>query len=97
MEILNKKRQTLEEMRKEFKGYCVCIIDCKKNSRGLVAEGIAILKDEWMDNVFDEFDEFEKKNTVSGMVYFKDFTDSLAILNSSVSFLLLSWKTPDIR
>ena len=49
-----------------------------------MADGIAIIKDEWMDNVFDEFDEYEKKNSVPGKIYFKDFTDSLAIINSSM-------------
>ena len=84
MEILNKKRQTLEEMKKEFKGFCVCAIDCRPDSRGFLADGIAIIKDEWMDNVEDEFDEYEKRNTVQGKIYFEDFTDTQAIINSSM-------------
>ena len=84
MEILNKKRQTLEEMKKEFKGYCVCAIDCRPDSRGFMADGIAIIKDEWMSNVFEEFDEYRKKNTVPVKIYFEDFTDTLAIINSSM-------------
>ena len=88
MEILNKKRQTLEEMKKEFKGYCVCAIDCRPDSRGFMADGIAIIKDEWMDNVEDEFDEYEKKNTVTGKVYFEDFTDTLALVNSGLVMVI---------
>ena len=84
MEILDKKRQTLEEMKREFRGYCVCAIDCRPDSRGFMADGIAIIKDEWMSNVFDELDKYEKKNTVSGMVCFEDFTDTLTLLNSGM-------------
>ena len=88
MEIVNKKRQTFEEMKEEFKGYCVCAIDCRPDSRGFMADGIAILKDEWMDNVFDELDEYEKRNTVTGKVYFEDFTDKLALINSGLVMVI---------
>ena len=88
MEIIDKKRQTLEEMKKEFKGYCICAVDCRPDNRGFMADGVAIIKDKWMINVENEFDEYEKRNSVIGKVYFEDFTDTMALINSGLVMVI---------
>ena len=54
MIVKNPKKQTMEEIRKEYDGYCVCIADRETNERDWTLAGKVIIYDKWMDDVWEQ-------------------------------------------
>ena len=61
MIVANPKMQTMEEIRKEFDGYCVCIADRKTNERDWTLAGRVIVYDKWMEDVWDQADTIPRE------------------------------------
>ena len=81
MIVKNPKRQTMEEIEKEFDGYCVCIADRETDETGWTLAGKVIIYDKWMDDVWKQAKTFSENIFAKGWKFtnlagFGDFVDS---------------------
>ena len=84
MIVQNPKKQTIEEIKKEFKGYCVLIVDRDVNERGTTLAGRVIVYDKWMKDVWEQMETISQED-YPGLWDSWDLTESEGYVYSGVS------------
>ena len=83
MIVTNPKMQTMEEIEREFDGYCVCIADRETNERDWTLGGKVIVYDKWMTDVWDQSDTIPKEK-YPGSWHFSDLTNFDELVSSGI-------------
>lgn len=84
MIVQNPKKQTVEEIKKEFRGYCVCIEDIDRDERGRMLRGTVVVFDKHMRDVWEQADTIPE-GKYSGIGRFANLTESEDYIYSGVS------------
>ena len=83
MTVQNPKKQTIEEIKKEFKGYCVLIVDRDTNERDTTLAGKVIVYDKWMKDVWEQM-EIIPREKYPGVWDTDDFTEFEDYIDSGI-------------
>ena len=73
MIVENPVRETYEEIRNKYDGYCVLVIECEQKKMNF-GSGKAIAYDKSLGNLSKETVDFVENNEV-GIFFYKTFTD----------------------
>ena len=72
--------KTIEQIREEYDGQWVFMINCKKNERHSIAGGEVVLHSESRANVFRKMDEADNGTSLTYIAYIGRIPEGVALL-----------------